>query len=203
VLKQRVSAGHVVEVETFGLPPSGTDAVWRVEGVLVGGRHHRQQPAATRALARNPRAVGRSPDPLAVILVPITTAMANLGLHSLGSTLMWGWLLIGIAVPVAHPFLFVLAIVVSIFSIALIGFLLSVAVVRYRAAWAMGNLLDYPRLVDLRISGASDNLPAVGRLDRLRAAPDLGLGLAYGLTGAVLSETVLRSARRHATLSLT
>jgi ABC-2 type transport system ATP-binding protein len=33
VLKQRVSAGHVVEVETFGLPPSGTDAVRRVDGV--------------------------------------------------------------------------------------------------------------------------------------------------------------------------
>jgi ABC-2 type transport system ATP-binding protein len=32
-LKQRVSAGHVVEVETFGLPPSGTEAVRAVEGV--------------------------------------------------------------------------------------------------------------------------------------------------------------------------
>ena len=31
----------------------------------------------------------------------------------------------------------------------------------------------------------------------------LGTGLAYGLVGALLSETVLRSARRHATLSLT
>jgi ABC-2 type transport system ATP-binding protein len=33
VLKQRVTAGHVVEVETFGLPPSGTEAVRTVEGV--------------------------------------------------------------------------------------------------------------------------------------------------------------------------
>jgi ABC-2 type transport system ATP-binding protein len=32
-LKQRVSAGHVVEVETFGLPPSSTEAVRAVEGV--------------------------------------------------------------------------------------------------------------------------------------------------------------------------
>jgi ABC-2 type transport system permease protein len=31
----------------------------------------------------------------------------------------------------------------------------------------------------------------------------LGLGMVYGLVGALLSETVLRSARRHATLSLT
>jgi ABC-2 type transport system ATP-binding protein len=33
LLKQHVSAGHVVEVETYGLPPSGTDAVRAVEGV--------------------------------------------------------------------------------------------------------------------------------------------------------------------------
>jgi ABC-2 type transport system ATP-binding protein len=33
VLKQRVSAGHVVEVETFGLPPSRTDSVRSVQGV--------------------------------------------------------------------------------------------------------------------------------------------------------------------------
>jgi ABC-2 type transport system ATP-binding protein len=33
VLKQRVSAGHVVEVETYGLPPSATDAVRAVKGV--------------------------------------------------------------------------------------------------------------------------------------------------------------------------
>ena len=46
--------------------------------------------------------------------------------------------------PVADPLLFVLSMVASIFSIALLGFLLSVAVVRYRTAWAMGNLLEYP-----------------------------------------------------------
>jgi ABC-2 type transport system ATP-binding protein len=33
MLKQRVSAGHVVEVETFGLPSSGTEAIRAVEGV--------------------------------------------------------------------------------------------------------------------------------------------------------------------------
>jgi len=32
-LKSRVSAGHVVEVETYGLPPSGTDWVTEVDGV--------------------------------------------------------------------------------------------------------------------------------------------------------------------------
>ena len=45
VLKQRVSAGHVVEVETFGMPDHLLDAVRTVEGVLsvaVEDRNHAQ-----------------------------------------------------------------------------------------------------------------------------------------------------------------
>jgi ABC-2 type transport system permease protein len=166
-----------------------------------------------------------APTRFALVLVPITTAMASLGLYSLTATLLWGWLLFGITVPVASPVLFVLAIVVSIFSIALIGFLLSVAVVRYRTAWAMGNLLEYPGwlvcgfLVPLTIfptwvGWIAYALPPTWGMQAIRSAASggspwrdvllcLGLGLVYGLVGALLSETVLRSARRHATLSLT
>jgi ABC-2 type transport system permease protein len=114
---------------------------------------------------------------------------------------------------------------VSIFSIALIGFLLSVAVVRYRTAWAMGNMLEYPGwlvcgfLVPLTIfptwvGWIAYALPPTWGMQAIRSAASggspwrdvllcLGLGMVYGLVGALLSETVLRSARRHATLSLT
>jgi ABC-2 type transport system permease protein len=166
-----------------------------------------------------------APTRFALVLVPITTAMASLGLYSLTATLVWGWLLFGITVPVASPVLFVLAIAVSIFSIALIGFLLSVAVVRYRTAWAMGNMLEYPGwlvcgfLVPLTIfptwvGWIAYALPPTWGMQAIRSAASggspwcdvllcLGLGMVYGLVGALLSETVLRSARRHATLSLT
>jgi ABC-2 type transport system permease protein len=166
-----------------------------------------------------------APTRFALVLVPITTAMASLGLYSLTATLLWGWLLFGITVPVASPVLFVLAIVVSIFSIALIGLLLSVAVVRYRTAWAMGNMLEYPGwlvcgfLVPLTIfptwvGWIAYALPPTWGMQAIRSAASggspwrdvllcLGLGMVYGLVGALLSETVLRSARRHATLSLT
>jgi ABC-2 type transport system permease protein len=166
-----------------------------------------------------------APTRFALVLVPITTAMASLGLYSLTATLLWGWLLFGITVPVASPVLFVLAIAVSIFSIALIGFLLSVAVVRYRTAWAMGNMLEYPGwlvcgfLVPLTIfptwvGWIAYALPPTWGMQAIRSAASggspwrdvllcLGLGMVYGLVGALLSETVLRSARRHATLSLT
>ena len=166
-----------------------------------------------------------APTSFALVLVPMTTAMASLGLYSLGSTLLWGWLLFGIAVPVANPLAFVLAIVVSIFSIALIGFLLSVAVVRYRTAWAMGNLLEYPGwlicgfLVPLTlfpgwVRWIAYALPPTWGMQAIRSAASggapwrdilvcLGLGIGYGLVATLLSETVIRSARRHATLSLT
>jgi ABC-2 type transport system permease protein len=166
-----------------------------------------------------------APTRFALVLVPITTAMATLGLYSLVATLVWGRLLFGIEVPVEDPLLFVLSIVVSIFSIALIGFLLSVVVVRYRTAWALGNLLEYPGwlvcgfLVPLAffppwVTWVAYALPPTWGMQAIRAAAAggspwfdvlmcLGLGLVYGALGTVLSETVLRSARRHATLSLT
>jgi ABC-2 type transport system permease protein len=166
-----------------------------------------------------------SPTRFALVLVPITTAMATLGLYSLVATLVWGRLLFGIEVPVADPLLFVLSIMVSIFSIALIGFLLSVAVVRYRTAWAMGNLLEYPGwlvcgfLVPLTVfpdwvGWIAYALPPTWGMEAIRSSAAggspwldvlmcLGLGLLYGLAGAVLSERVLDSARRNATLSLT
>jgi ABC-2 type transport system permease protein len=133
--------------------------------------------------------------------------------------------LFGITVPVADPLLFVLAIVASIFSIALIGFLLSVVVVRYRTAWAVGNLLEYPGwlvcgfLVPLSffpgwVGWVAYALPPSWGMRAVRSAADGGspwgeiamcvaLGLVYGVIGALVSETVLRSARRNATLALT
>ncbi len=160
-----------------------------------------------------------------MILVPITTAMASLGLFSLVSTLVWARLLFGITVPVESPLAFVLSIVVSIFSVALLGFLLSVAVVRYRTAWAMGNLLEYPGwllcgfLVPLTLfpgwvtwiayalpptwgmagdpRGSAAGAVAVARRSRCAWSS----ALAYGVVGSLMSETVLRSARRHATLA--
>ena len=166
-----------------------------------------------------------SPTRFALVLVPITTAMATLGLYSLVATLVWGRLLFGIKVPVADPLLFVLSIMASIFSISLIGFLLSVAVVRSRTAWAMGNLLEYPGwlvcgfLVPLTVfpdwvGWIAYALPPTWGMEAIRSSAAggspwldvlmcLGLGLLYGLAGALLSERVLDSARRKATLSLT
>jgi ABC-2 type transport system permease protein len=193
--------------------------IWSVVTTTASGLLQRERWIGTLEL------LVASPTRFALILIPVTTAMASLGLYSLVSTLVWGWLLFGITVPVASPLLFGLSIVASIFSIALIGFLLSVAVVRYRTAWAMGNLLEYPGwllcgfLVPLTlfptwVSWIAYALPPTWGMRAIRASAAgdspwvdvllcLGIGLVYGVVGALLSETVLKSARRHATLSLT
>ncbi len=193
--------------------------IWSVIATTASGVLQRERWLGTLEL------LVAAPTRFALILVPITTAMATLGLYSLGSTLLWGWLLFDITVPVADPLVFAVAIVVSIMSIALIGFLLSVSVVRYRTAWALGNLLEYPGwllcgfLVPLTLfptwaAWISYALPPTWGMEAIRrsAAGEpawtqvlvcLVLGAVYGLVGALLSETVLTSARRHATLALT
>ncbi len=193
--------------------------IWSVIATTASGVLQRERWLGTLEL------LVASPTRFALVLVPITTAMATLGLYSLGSTLLWGWLLFDISVPVADPLLFVVSVVVSIMSIALIGFLLSVSVVRYRTAWALGNMLEYPGwllcgfLVPLTLFPTwavwiSYALPPTWGMEaiRLSAAGEspwtqvlvcMGLGILYGVVGALLSETVLLSARRHATLSLT
>lgn len=166
-----------------------------------------------------------SPTRFALVLVPVTTAMATLGLYSFAATLVWGRVLFGITVPIGSPVLFGVSMVVSILAIAMFGFLLSVSVVRYRTAWALGNVLEYPGwllcgfLVPLSlfptwVTWVSWALPPTWGMAAMREASAGGspwgdlvvcllLGGAYAVIGALLSETVLRSARRHATLALT
>ena len=48
-----------------------------------------------------------APVPLASVLLPVTTAMATIGLYSMVTTLLWGRLLFGIDVSIEHPCLFV------------------------------------------------------------------------------------------------
>ena len=166
-----------------------------------------------------------APTRFAFVLVPMTTAMATLGLYSLVATLVWGRVLFGVTVPIADPLVFGVAVVSAILSIALIGFLLSVAVVRYRTAWAIGNLLEYPgwlvcgflvpaALFPRWVTWVADALPPTWGMRAIRSAASgqspwfdigvcLAIGIVYGVAGALLSETVLRSARRNATLSLT
>jgi len=165
-----------------------------------------------------------APSHFSLVLLPITLAMATIGVYSMAATLLWGRFLFGIEIHLEHPLLFVLAVPVTVGSIGMLGFLLSVTVVRYRTAWALGNAFEYPVWLVCGFLVPLSLLPGWVRPISWALAPtwgiraireaalggapvaDLaicaGLGACYAAAGILLVETVLRSARAHASLSL-
>ena len=166
-----------------------------------------------------------TPAHFSLVQLPITIAMSTIGIYSMASTLLWGRVLFGIHLRMVHPLLFCVAVPVTIASIGLLGFLLSVTVVRYRTAWALGNALEYPIWLVCGFLVPLSLFPGWVRPISWALAPTWGvraireaalggsplwdvaacaaLGLGYGVVGALLVGTVLRSARVRATLSLT
>jgi len=166
-----------------------------------------------------------SPSHFALVMLPVTIAMSTIGIYSMAATLLWGRVLFHIHLHVVHPLLFVVAIPATVLAIGMLGFLLSVTVVRYRTAWALGNMLEYPVwlvcgfLVPLSlfpgwVRPISWVLAPTWGVNAIRhaalggpalrdAGVCIGLGLVYAAAGVLLTETVLRSARRTASLSLT
>jgi ABC-2 type transport system permease protein len=166
-----------------------------------------------------------TPAHFSLVLIPITLAMSTVGVYSMAATLLWGRVLFGIGVHIVHPLMFVIAVPATILAIGLLGFLLSVTVVRYRTAWALGNALEYPVwlvcgfLVPLSLFPGwvrpiawalaptwgvrAIRQAALGGAPLVPVAACIGLATLYGVTGALLVNTVLRSARSTASLSLT
>jgi len=165
-----------------------------------------------------------APASFALILLPTTIAMASIGIYSMASTLLWGWLVFGIELTVDSPLAFVLAIPATVVSIGALGFLLAVAFVRFRQAWALGNMLEYPVwlvsgfLVPLAlfpgwVRPISWALAPTWGINAIRDAalggsawPDialaLGLGAGYVGVGILLLNRALYAARSKATLAL-
>ncbi len=85
-----------------------------------------------------------APAHFALVLLPVTVAMATIGLYSMVATLVWGRLFFGIELAIEHPLLFAAAVPATVVSVGAAGFLLAVSFVRYRTAWALGNMLEYP-----------------------------------------------------------
>jgi len=192
--------------------------MWSATSTTAGGAMQRERWHGTLELL-----VGTPPH-FALVLLPVTLAMATVGIYSLGATLLYGHFLFGIELTVAHPLLFGGAIVGTVLSFGALGFVFAVTFVRFRAAWALGNLFEYPVwliggfLVPLAlfpdwvrpISWAlaptwgmnAIREAAVGGspLDDLLAC--LGLGALYVGTGILLTARVLYSARVRASLSL-
>ena len=166
-----------------------------------------------------------APTHFALVLLPVTIAMASIGIYSMAATLLWGWLVFGIDLHILHPVEFVLAVPATVLSIGALGFLLAVAFVRFRQAWALGNMLEYPVwlvsgfLVPLSlfpgwVRPISWILAPTWGINAIREAALGGaplddiamatlLGGVYVVAGIVLVNRALKAARARATLALT
>ncbi len=166
-----------------------------------------------------------SPTSFWLTVVPATISMATIGLWSLVATLVWGRVAFGIPVSFDQPLVFVLAALVLAFSLGLVGFLQAVASVRYRSAWALGSVFEFPvwlicgflvplSLLPAWVAPISYLLPPTWGVAAVRAAalggnpwPDMALCLvtsaAYAALGVALSRRLVDSARERATLALT
>ena len=166
-----------------------------------------------------------APVHFALILLPLTIAMATIGIYSMVATLAWGWLVFGIALHITDPLAFVLAVPATVASIGALGFMLAVLFVRFRQAWALGNMLEYPvwlisgflvplSLLPSWVRPISWVLAPTWGVRAIRGAAlagpsyrdigmALGVGAVYVALGILLVHRALHAARAKGTLSLT
>lgn len=159
------------------------------------------------------------------VLLPLTISTATIGLYSITATLFWGRVFFGVPLHFEHPWLFALALPVTVVSLGLLGLVMASTFVLYRQASAFSNLLEYPvwlatgLLVPLSllpgwVEWLSVVLAPTWGMEAVRNAalggevwPGLGmcvlLGAVYLALGALFMRNFENLARAKATLSLT
>jgi ABC-2 type transport system permease protein len=212
---QAGAGGETLVYASFGAAVMG---IWSATSTSAGSAMQRERWHGTLEL------LVAAPTHFALVLLPITIAMSTMGLYSMVATLVWGRVAFGIDVPLEQPVAFAGAIVVTVASIGALGFLLAVSFVRYRTAWALGNMLEYPVwlisgfLVPLAllpgwVRPISWALAPTWGVDAIREAalggnpvPEIALclvlGAAYVGAGSLVLERVLRAARKDGSLAL-
>jgi ABC-2 type transport system permease protein len=193
--------------------------IWSMTSTSAGSALQRERWHGTLEL------LVAAPTNFAVVLLPLTIAMSTIGVYCLVATLLWGRLLFGIELHIEQPLLFAVSVPAAVLSIGAFGFLLAVSFVRYRFAWALGNLFEYPVWLICGFLVPLSLLPGWVRPISWLLAPTWGvrairesalggsplldillcftLGAGYVLLGVLVLDTVLRSARAKAALSLT
>ena len=209
------AGGESLVFASFGAAVMG---IWSSTSTSAGSAMQRERWHGTLEL------LVTAPVHFAAILLPVTVAMSALGLYSMTATLLISRFVFGVDLPFEQPFSFAVALVATVASIGAMGFLLAVSFVRYRTAWALGNLLEYPVwliagfLVPLTllpgwVRPISWVLAPTWGVDAIREAASgggpwpeiglaLGLGAVYLAIGVVVLETVLTGARRSGTVAL-
>jgi ABC-2 type transport system permease protein len=193
--------------------------IWTATSVAAGGALQRERWHGTLEL------LVAAPAHFSLVLLPLAFATSAIGVYCMATTLLWGRFVFGIDLKFEQPFLLAAAIPATILSIGALGFLMAVAFARYRTAWALGSMTEYPIwlicgfLVPLTllpgwVRPISWGLAPTWGMRAIRESatggsplPDIAmcllLGGIYVAIGVVITEGVLRAARRSASLSLT
>ncbi len=198
---------------------SAVAGIWSIAAIDVTGAIQRQRWWGTLELL-----VG-APVPFALILLPMAIAIASAGIYALVTTLLWGRLVYGIPLPLEHPLAFLVAVPVTIASLGVLGFALSMVLMRFRTAGFIGNSLEYPVWIVSGLLFPIAVLPswshpiswalaptwgmralldsALGGQPWREIAVCAGLAVVYAAVGVALLDRFLDAARQRATLSLT
>jgi ABC-2 type transport system permease protein len=209
------AGGESLVFASFGAAVMG---IWSSTSTSAGSAMQRERWHGTLEL------LVCAPVHFATVLLPVTIAMSAIGLYSMTATLLLSRFVFGVDLPFEEPFALAVALVGTVVSIGALGFLLAVSFVRYRTAWALGNLLEYPvwliagflvplTLLPSWVRPFSWSLAPTWGVDAIREAatgaspwPELtacvGLGAVYLAVGIAVLESVLRSARRAGSLAL-
>jgi ABC-2 type transport system permease protein len=193
--------------------------IWTATSVAAGSALQRERWYGTLEL------LVAAPAHFSLVLLPLAFATSAIGVYCMATTLLWGRFVFGIDLPLDAPFMMALAIPATLLSIGALGFLMGIAFARYRYAWALGSMTEYPMwlicgfLVPLTLLPAwvppiSWLLAPTWGMNAIRQSSTGGsplddiamcvvLGVAYVLIGVLLTDRVLRAARAKASLSLT
>ncbi|MFE9500558.1 ABC transporter permease [Streptomyces collinus] len=207
------------EALTYAALGASTMTIWTAVSSLGSGILERERGLGTLEI------LVASPTPFPLSVAAIVLAVSAVGCYGMLSTFVWEYLVFGVTLDVSQPTAFSVAALVTVFSFATLGFLLAVTVVRYREAWALGNILEYPvwlvcgflvpvSLLPGWIRPFSWLLPPTAGMEAVRKAAVgenpweyiavcTGTTALFCLIGIRLTRTILHSARRHATFSLT
>jgi ABC-2 type transport system permease protein len=206
---------HALTYAAFG---AGVMTIWTAISSSASGILLRERGSGTLEL------LVAAPVPFSLSIVSVVLAVSTVGGYGMVTTVLWSGLLFGADITIAQPLLFVVAVVVTAVSFAVIGFILSVTVVRYRVAWALGAAFEYPvwlvggflvpaALLPDWMRPLSWLLPPSWGMTAIRATVNgqlpwkelmacVALVVLYAVVGVRLAGALLHSARRHATLSL-
>jgi ABC-2 type transport system permease protein len=212
-------AGGGAEALVYASLGAAVMGVWSSTSTAAGNALQRERWHGTLEL------LAASPAHFSLILLPVTITLAAMGIYGMVATLLVGRFLFGVDLPLENPLAFAVAVPATIISIGAAGFILAVAFVRYRAGWALGNMIEFPvwliagflvpiSLLPGWVRPISWALAPTWGMNAIRESatggtpwPDIGLcvllGGAYTAIGVVLVGRMLRSARERAALALT